>query len=126
MLTSSNFRHIHEIEHILRKGADALRPRYNKERVDSHRVEIQQKLYALTAPSSPPDGNNVVESTIPMVPVHSSNTATTSLAENGMLSVPPIPIHHEPVVPQFIHSLLQHSRKPNLTHVDPKHTPLSN
>lgn len=49
MLTSGDFRRIRELERILRRGADAPRPKYNKERIDSHRVEIQQIIHGLTA-----------------------------------------------------------------------------
>ena len=90
--TSGDIRRVRDIERILSKKADAPRRGYPKERIDSNRVEIQQILHALTAPSSPHD-----ESTISVVPVHSGGTATTSSAESGTSSVPQIPISCPPI-----------------------------
>ena len=81
--TSGDFRRIRELERILRRGTDALKPKYNKERIDSHRVEIQQILHDLTVPMHSPDGNNIVEGTIHIAQVLRGDTATTSLAESS-------------------------------------------
>ena len=55
---------------------------YNKEKVEEHKVKIQQILSAFTTTGFPPDGN--LDGGAPqLVPVDPRNTATASVSESG-------------------------------------------
>lgn len=92
LLISNDFRRMHNIEGILKRGSDAPKIRFDEEEADSHRKEIQRILHALIAPGSLHDGNGVIESTIPTAPVHSGVATAIYFSESSASSAPPIPI----------------------------------
>jgi len=84
-----------KIERTLRRGGSTPHARFHKGKVEGHKFQIQQMIGVLAAPSSSLDENSVVQSTIPTVPDHSGNTATTTPAESGTYPAPPSPILYE-------------------------------
>ena len=64
-------------------GTNSPRIKYNKEKVEGCKLEIQQILSTLNAQRTPPGENSAAESTDP------SGTLITSAAEGGMSLVIP-------------------------------------
>ena len=70
-----------EIERTLRRGASTPHTGYNKDKVEGHRLEIQEILGTLNAPNSPSDGTpSVGEQVTNLAPV---DLHTASLCESG-------------------------------------------
>ena len=70
-----------EIERTLRRLASTPHDKYNKEKAESHKLEVQRLLEIIAVPNTHPNGESVVESAF--VLDHSGNTATTTFPENG-------------------------------------------
>jgi len=122
---SSNFRLTRELERTLRRGANSPQTKYNKEKVEGYKLEIQQILQALHAPRNE---NSVAESVIPVAQGHSDSIATTPAAESGM-SLPhpfvnlPLNVNYGSIHPHFL--IQQHSRlASDQTLVHPSRPPL--
>ena len=88
LIILSNFRLICEIERTLRRGTNTPNTKYNKEKVEEHKLEIQGILGILDSRVSPLDGNlGAIRSITPVSLVASGSTAAPSAAESGMSSV---------------------------------------
>jgi len=66
---------------------------YDKERVESHKLEIKRMLSTLTAPGSAPDEKPGADARVPH-PAPADPPDTTSTSEGGTFSAPPSPIVH--------------------------------
>jgi len=72
------------IERTLGRGANVPHVKYNKGKVEGHKLEVQEILGTLNTPSSPLDG--AAKPDLQLSPVDPHGTATTSVAENGTRS----------------------------------------
>ena len=81
----TNYRHICGIERALRGGVNTQHTKYDKQKVEEHKLEIREIL-GIVNPRSLSFGENLgaIESPTVVAP------ATTSVAESGMSSAPPL------------------------------------
>jgi hypothetical protein len=79
-----------EIERTLRRGANMPHIKYNKDKVEGYKLEIQVILGTLNAPSSPLDENlNVGErAAARLASVNPHDTVTASVFESGTSLAP--------------------------------------
>ena len=96
----SNPRAVSGIESTLRKGRDIPNIKYNKEKVEGHKLEIQKILGTLTAQSSPFDNN--IRAGAYIAPLNPHGTVTTSVSESGAsLALSSSILYGIPIVPRF-------------------------
>ena len=80
----SNPRAVSGIELTLRKGTDIPNIKYNKEKVEGHKLKIQEILGTLDAQSSPFDKNPRVGERVPHIAsINPHGTVKTSVSEIG-------------------------------------------
>jgi len=79
-----------EIERTLRRGANTPHTKYNKDKTEGHKLEIQEILDTLNAPSSSLNKNFSVGECDPhSTPVDSHHdTATTPVSDSGTSLTP--------------------------------------
>lgn len=101
-----NFRILCEIERVLRSMQ---RTGYNSYRVERHKLEIQEILDTLNAPTPPVDETpSVDERGVKLAPTDRCDAATTSAPESGTSFVPPSrTLYGILITPYFSTSTLQ-------------------
>jgi len=93
LTTPTNRRLTRAIELTLRRGASTPHAKYNKGKVEEHKLKIQDILGGFNPQSSPLDGNiSGIEAPTPVAPAVSGNIVGTSVVGGGMFSAlrPPI------------------------------------
>ena len=76
-----------QIEWALKRGANTPHAEYDKEKVEEHKLEIQEILSALDLQSLPPyESPSAIESVTPVAPIVSGTTTATP---SGTYSAPP-------------------------------------
>ena len=81
-----------EIEQTLRRGAGTPHMKYDKGKIEEHKLKIQEILGTLDAPDSPLDSENL--SMVARAPklAFVSPPVITSVIEDGMSLTPPSPV----------------------------------
>ena len=93
---TKQYRVISEIERALKRGASMPHVKYNKGKVEEHKLEIQRILANLNAPSSN------VDEYVPHPATVYPHTATASISESGMSLVSLSPISYGRLItPRF-------------------------
>ena len=69
------------MERILRRVASAPHTKYNKDKIEGHKLEIQEILGTFNTQNSPLDG--ATKPGLRLAPVDPDQTATAIIAENG-------------------------------------------
>ena len=82
------YRPIREIERTLRRGANTLYTKYNKEEVEEYKLEIQEILGVFNIQSSPlnHESHTAIESHASAAPIAPSDAATMSVVKGGTSS----------------------------------------
>ena len=88
----NNFRVVFEIEQTLRRGADTPHIKYDKGKVEEHKLKIQGILGTLDATGSPLDSENLsMSARAPQLALRGP-PVVTSVIGDGMSSTPPSPV----------------------------------